>query len=321
VTEKPTNQETQPDEKIEAARARLAGTGRNDACFCGSGKKYKKCHLADDEAAALSPPRAPDPDELLAAGWQLFEQRRPAAAEKEFQSALVLRPDWPDALVAIGLARLRAGDQDAARKEFNEVLRVCEKLATELRESGAKDAFSRKEAQAYLRASHALGCLAFDQERYQDALVDLERVYAVDQGAVGTEARLIAGAALLKLKRAADAAQVLEVASKSEAGAGRAWLSLGLAQFAAGDQAAARAAMLHALDANSHFGVALLGRVPARAANLGAATAGSREEAVGYAQTFGDTWDKEAKSFLKDVLAGRSAGASKASGEGGAPVE
>ena len=321
MTAKPTNQETQPDEKVEAARARLAGTGRNDACFCGSGKKYKKCHLADDEAAALSPPRAPDPDELLAAGWQLFEQRRPAAAEKEFQSALVLRPDWPDALVAIGLARLRAGDQDAARKEFNEVLRVCEKLATELRESGAKDAFSRKEAQAYLRASHALGCLAFDQERYQDALVDLERVYAVDQGAVGTEARLIAGAALLKLKRAADAAQVLDVASKSEAGAGRAWLSLGLAQFAAGDQAAARAAMLHALDANSHFGVALLGRVPARAANLGAATAGSREEAVGYAQTFGDTWDKEAKSFLKDVLAGRSAGASKASGEGGAPVE
>jgi tetratricopeptide (TPR) repeat protein len=321
VTAKPTNQETQPDEKVEAARARLAGTGRNDACFCGSGKKYKKCHLADDETAALSPPRAPDPDELLAAGWQLFEQRRPAAAEKEFQSALVLRPDWPDALVAIGLARLRAGDQDAARKEFNEVLRVCEKLATELRESGAKDAFSRKEAQAYLRASHALGCLAFDQERYQDALVDLERVYAVDQGAVGTEARLIAGAALLKLKRAADAAQVLDVASKSEAGAGRAWLSLGLAQFAAGDQAAARAAMLHALDANSHFGVALLGRVPARAANLGAATAGSREEAVGYAQTFGDTWDKEAKSFLKDVLAGRSAGASKASGEGGAPVE
>jgi len=76
----------------------------------------------------------------------------------------------------------------------------------------------RKEAQAYLRASHALGCLAFDQERYQDALVDLERVYAVDQDAVGTEARLIAGAALLKLKRPADAVPILEVASKSESG-------------------------------------------------------------------------------------------------------
>ena len=319
MTAKPTR--TQRDEEVEAAHARLANTGRNDPCFCDSGKKYKKCHLAADEAAALVPPQAPDPEEMLAAGWRLFEQRRPAAAEKEFRAALSLKPDWPDALVAIGLARLRSGDQDAARKEFNEVLRVSEKLATELRESGAKDAFSRKEAQAYLRASHALGCLAFDQERYQDALVDLERVYSVDQDAVGTEARLIAGAALLKLKRPADAVPVLEVASKSESGAGRALMSLGLAQFGAGDRTAAQAAMLRALDANSHFGVALLGRIPAQATNLGAATAGSREEAVGYAQTFGDAWDKEAKDFLKETMAGRSAKAGKAGGAAGAPTE
>jgi len=26
--------------------------GRNDPCHCGSGKKYKACHLAADEAAA-----------------------------------------------------------------------------------------------------------------------------------------------------------------------------------------------------------------------------------------------------------------------------
>lgn len=26
--------------------------GRNDPCHCGSGKKYKKCHLEKDEAAA-----------------------------------------------------------------------------------------------------------------------------------------------------------------------------------------------------------------------------------------------------------------------------
>ena len=25
--------------------------GRNDACHCGSGKKYKACHLSQDEAA------------------------------------------------------------------------------------------------------------------------------------------------------------------------------------------------------------------------------------------------------------------------------
>ncbi|MDB4928532.1 MAG: motif, partial [Myxococcaceae bacterium] len=25
--------------------------GRNDPCHCGSGQKYKKCHLPQDEAA------------------------------------------------------------------------------------------------------------------------------------------------------------------------------------------------------------------------------------------------------------------------------
>ena len=30
---------------------RLKATGRNDNCPCGSGRKYKKCHLAEDERA------------------------------------------------------------------------------------------------------------------------------------------------------------------------------------------------------------------------------------------------------------------------------
>ena len=30
----------------EQARARLAATGRNDVCPCGSGKKYKKCCMS-----------------------------------------------------------------------------------------------------------------------------------------------------------------------------------------------------------------------------------------------------------------------------------
>lgn len=28
--------------------------GRNDACWCGSGKKYKKCHLPGDEEKAAA---------------------------------------------------------------------------------------------------------------------------------------------------------------------------------------------------------------------------------------------------------------------------
>ncbi len=37
---------------------RLKTTGRNDNCACGSGKKYKKCHLAEDERAHTAALRA-----------------------------------------------------------------------------------------------------------------------------------------------------------------------------------------------------------------------------------------------------------------------
>lgn len=29
--------------------------GRNDPCHCGSGKKYKKCHMREDQEAARQP--------------------------------------------------------------------------------------------------------------------------------------------------------------------------------------------------------------------------------------------------------------------------
>jgi tetratricopeptide (TPR) repeat protein len=310
VTAKQAKQTESSDDntdKAEKARARLGSTGRNDPCPCGSGKKYKKCHLAEDEGATVTPPAAPDPEVMLASGWRLFEQRRPGAAEKEFRAALVLRPNWADALAGIGLARLQSGDNEGARKEFSEVQRVCESVAVELRSSGAKDAFTRKEAQSYVRSCHALGCLEFDEKKYDEALVELERVYAVDEGPVGTEARLIAGIALIKLNRAAESATVLEVATKSETGAGRAPMSLALAHFLAGNTQAAEEALDKALAANGNLGKVLLGRTPKRAANLSAATPGSREEAFGYVQTYGDAWEAPAKKFLEDYIDSRAA--------------
>ena len=305
-------------DRAEKARVRLASTGRNDPCPCGSGKKYKKCHLAEDEGATVAPPAAPDPEALLAAGWRLFEQRRPGAAEKEFRAALALRPDFVDALAGIGLARLQSGDNEGARKEFREVQRVSEAVAADLRKEGVKDAFTRKEAQSFVRSCHALGCLEFDEKKYDEALVELERVYAIDEGPVGTEARLIAGIALIKLARASEAATVLEVAAKSDAGAGRAPMSLALAQFLAGNSKAAEEALEKALAANGHLGKILLGRAPKRAANLSTATPGSREEAFGYVQTYGDAWEAPAKKFLEDYIDSR-ASLRKASAGGSEP--
>jgi preprotein translocase subunit SecA len=44
----------EPKNQLAAAKAnadKKARVGRNDPCWCGSGKKYKKCHLAEDERA------------------------------------------------------------------------------------------------------------------------------------------------------------------------------------------------------------------------------------------------------------------------------
>ena len=284
------------------ARTRLAATGRNDACPCGSGKKYKKCHLPADEQAAAPAPEVPDAQALVTEGWRLFEQRRPGAAEKEFRAALAIDAKLEDAHVGIGMARLSAGNADGAKEELGIVLASGEAAAEKMKADGVKDAFSKPEAQPFIRAAHALGCLAYDEERYEEAVKDLARVHAIDEGSVGVEARLIAAKALMKLERPADAAALLGPATKIEEGKGRAELGLALAQFAAGDEAKARAALTTALDANPHYGKTLLGRVRRRVENLAGARPGSLEEALLYAQTYGDVWTDPAKKFLEMVL-------------------
>jgi thioredoxin-like negative regulator of GroEL len=286
----------------EQARSRLAATGRNDGCPCGSGKKYKKCHLAADEQATVPPPAAPDAQEHVAEGWRLFEQRRPGAAEKEFRAALTINADLADAHVGIGMARLAAGNADGAKEELGIVLAGGEAQAEKLRADGVKDAFSKPEAQPFIRAAHALGCLAYDEERYEDSVKDLARVHSIDEGSVGIEARLISAKALMKLERPADAAALLEPATKTDEGKGRAQLGTALAQFAAGDESKARAALGVALDANAHYGKALLGRVRRRVENVAGARPGSLEEALLYTQTYGDVWTDAAKEFLEKIL-------------------
>jgi tetratricopeptide (TPR) repeat protein len=289
------------------SRERLTGTGRNDACPCGSGKKYKKCHLAADEQATATPPVPPNAQEMLANGWRLFEQRRPGAAEKEFKAALALDDQLLDARVGIGMSRLSAGNSDGAKEELGAVLALTEPKAEELRKAGSKDAFTKPEAQPYIRAAHALGCLAYDENRFADAVTELARVHSIDEGNVGIEARLIAAKSLMKLEKPAEAAEMLEPATKLEAGASRANIGLALAKFVGGDEAAASKALDAALSANAHYGKALLGRIRRRVENIAAAQPGSIEEALLYTQTYGDVWTDAAKEFLAKAVDARAA--------------
>lgn len=284
------------------ARSRLASTGRNEPCACGSGKKYKKCHLIGDEAATAPVPEAPDARKTLANAWSLFEQRRPGAAEKEFRAALALDGTLVDARVGIGLARLSANDADGAKAELATVVKESESAFQKLRDEKVKDAFTRTEAQPMIRAAHALGCLAYDQDRFDDAFQELERVYSIDEGPVGTEARLISAKALMKQNKASDVIAVLEPAVKAETGGGRAQMGLALAHFSTGSEDKAKEALTAALAANGHFGKAVLGRVRRHVENVAGTQPGTVEEAVVYAQTYGDVWTDEAKTFLAKVV-------------------
>jgi hypothetical protein len=183
------------------------------------------------------------------------------------------------------------------------VLAAGEGDMKKLRAKEKKDAFSHAEYQPFIRAAHALGCLAYDEERYADAVTDLERVHAVDDGSVGIEARLIAAKALMKLEKPADVIAVLEPAAKLEGGEGRANLGLALAHFANGAEAPAKKALTAALASNAHYGKTLLGRIRRRVDNIAGAQPGSLEEALLYAQTYGDVWTDDAKKFLEKVLA------------------
>jgi len=140
------------DAEREAARAHLQALGRNDPCWCKSGKKYKKCHLLTDEQLGARPPAEPDAAELIARGWRLFEQRRPGAAEREFRAALAKDASSADAQVGIGMAKLQSGEADDARTELEKAVGMSDEVAEKMKQEKVKDAFMRPEAQAYVRA-------------------------------------------------------------------------------------------------------------------------------------------------------------------------
>jgi hypothetical protein len=63
--------------------------GRNDPCWCGSGKKYKKCHLQQDEESAREERSAPD--DIFGVTWrQLLESSRGYHAAGELNRAIQL---------------------------------------------------------------------------------------------------------------------------------------------------------------------------------------------------------------------------------------
>ena len=97
-----------------------ARPGRNDPCWCGSGQKYKKCHLESDQAGAAGPARKPSGRRPLAPGMVSPMRAVPAQIVRpDYASSGRPRSQGRDVKTPDELARLRRACQAAAR-----VLRV-----------------------------------------------------------------------------------------------------------------------------------------------------------------------------------------------------
>ena len=124
-------------------------TGRNDPCPCGSGKKYKRCCLAQDQAAehatvsaqraALDAQRAehrahlqhyraalmPEADELTAASNAVIELVHAGKLDEAEQAArdlLVRYPEVHDGYDRLGMVHEARGENQQAAQCYRKVI-------------------------------------------------------------------------------------------------------------------------------------------------------------------------------------------------------
>jgi tetratricopeptide (TPR) repeat protein len=124
----------------------MAKIGRNDLCPCGSGKKYKKCCLASDEAAARAarpaqpaavPARRPslasyvqehdELDELTEASNAVVDMVQAGhldAAEQAAHELLARFPDVHDGYDRLGMVFEARGDRRQAADHYRKAIDV-----------------------------------------------------------------------------------------------------------------------------------------------------------------------------------------------------
>jgi tetratricopeptide (TPR) repeat protein len=118
----------------------MAKIGRNDLCPCGSGKKYKKCCMASDEAAArpakpaAAPARRPsvanyfqEQDELTEASNAVVDMVQAGnldAAERAAHDLLARFPDVHDGYDRLGMVCEARGDHRQAADYYRKAIDV-----------------------------------------------------------------------------------------------------------------------------------------------------------------------------------------------------
>lgn len=110
----------------------MAQVGRNQPCPCGSGKKYKRCCLARDDARAAETRRAPatdaawdEDDDLDAASnavVDLIHAGRLDEAEAAARDLLVRYPEVFDGLERLGMVYEARGDRPRAAAYYRQAV-------------------------------------------------------------------------------------------------------------------------------------------------------------------------------------------------------
>ncbi|MDP2999159.1 MAG: tetratricopeptide repeat protein [Bryobacterales bacterium] len=187
--------------------------GRNDACPCGSGRKYKKCCQAE----AAHSRRGQDPGLVFAQALQEHQQGRLEGAERLCGQVLAADPRHAGALHLRGLLAVQAGRHDRAAELIREAIVLhpgsaqyhanlgvaLERL--ELREEAASECIEAlRLSPDFLDALCNLGAILCDLGRPEEALPHLEKAAALAPRSISA----VQGCAhaLSEMKRWAEAA-------------------------------------------------------------------------------------------------------------------
>jgi hypothetical protein len=135
--------------------------GRNDPCPCGSGKKYKKCHLEADERAAQSPPPTPPrgvrPAHEAAPTFEAPPAPEPSADELRWER---FWEEYAAASIDARVAMVRRALREESDLGGGALFEVFDGLSGALQREGRTDEF-----EALLREAEALHPEAVREER------------------------------------------------------------------------------------------------------------------------------------------------------------
>ena len=115
--DQPENQVENEDFIVEPVRRR-GNRGRNDPCWCGSGKKYKKCHLEADEKSIQAPPPPKAPQEKAPPVGNNAEETELRRRLIEFAVGALRKREVEESLrTFLGMEPLAGGDGDTMSRE------------------------------------------------------------------------------------------------------------------------------------------------------------------------------------------------------------